>query len=288
MGSGAPKGQPVSVQSGSAELVAGGCDVGPIVQVPSEHPSENRMTEPSGVPPSGSVDPPPPMSRPPQANERSTLDPASRLWPQAPVVAPFVKSSVHGGLVQTVVDVVDVVGVVVVTTGTVVGTTPPGRVVVGALPVVGTHVPAGVQPSPTFCAPVVVHGVPFSLRTHRDSDSTRLLSRPFWSTLQQTTTPLRPHVDCRTKRARNSLRHTPRSVVSRRARLAAFTYRPRLVAPEHGTAASTADFAAANPDVSRQVAAWMGGVAATTATTDNRLPSAARVMKNSFRRCEAA
>src|SRR5262249_14875652 len=76
-GSGVPKWPPMSVQSGSALCGAGAVEVGPMLQIPPEqlslqapppaaHASVNRLVEPSGVGPSGTVERPPPMLRPPQ------------------------------------------------------------------------------------------------------------------------------------------------------------------------------------------------------------------------------
>src|SRR5215468_1424166 len=76
IGSGVPKLQPVVVQSGSVLLSAGAVEVGPMLQSEPEQPpsqappaaqlSANRLFEPSGVGPSATMEPPPPMLRPPQ------------------------------------------------------------------------------------------------------------------------------------------------------------------------------------------------------------------------------
>src|SRR5262249_17971618 len=66
IGSGVPKLQPTSVQSGAALLTGGMVEVGPIVHIEPVQLSANRLVEPSGVGPSGTIEAPPPMLRPPQ------------------------------------------------------------------------------------------------------------------------------------------------------------------------------------------------------------------------------
>src|SRR5262245_66523246 len=97
IGSGVPKLHPVVVQSGNVLLSGGAVEVGPMVQIepaqaPSQAPpawqtSENWLVEPSGVGPSATVDPPPPMFRPPQVRFLMTaLLPFSVLPPVPPGV----------------------------------------------------------------------------------------------------------------------------------------------------------------------------------------------------------
>jgi hypothetical protein len=101
-GSGVPKLHPVVVQSGNALLTGGVPATGPTLQiepaqVPSQVPlgeqvSANRLVEPSGVGPSATVEPPPPMFRPPQV--RFLMRPllAFRMLPQVPPGVPVVNS----------------------------------------------------------------------------------------------------------------------------------------------------------------------------------------------------
>jgi hypothetical protein len=70
IGSGVPKLQPVLVQSGPAVLTGGTSLVGPRVQAEPAQLSEKRLTAPSGVGPSGTIDWPPPMLRPPHVRLR--------------------------------------------------------------------------------------------------------------------------------------------------------------------------------------------------------------------------
>src|SRR5262249_44781800 len=150
IGSGVPKLQPVLVQSGSALLVAGAVDVGPMLQLAPVQLSENRLCEPSGVGPSGMREAPAPMLSPPQVRLLMTVFEPSRVSPQLPVAALRTKSRTAGGgggvlvvgvvggvvdevVVGGIVSVVDVVvgGIVaVVLVVTVV------EVVVGTVPVV--------------------------------------------------------------------------------------------------------------------------------------------------------
>src|SRR5215475_2669540 len=66
IGSGVPKLQPTSVQSGAALLTGGAVEVGPIVHIEPVQLSANWLVEPSGIGPSGTIEAPPPMLRPPQ------------------------------------------------------------------------------------------------------------------------------------------------------------------------------------------------------------------------------
>src|SRR5262245_53885032 len=100
-GSGVPKLHPVVVQSGAVLLTGGAAEVGPTLQSPPEQLSlqappaaqlsANRLVEPSGVGPSGTVERPPPMLRPPQWRVRRA-PPAELAKPQLPPKAPLVKS----------------------------------------------------------------------------------------------------------------------------------------------------------------------------------------------------
>src|SRR4030095_3197282 len=112
IGSGVPKLQPVLVQSGSALLRAGACVVAPMVQMSPSQLSANRLTEPSGVGPWATNEPPPPMFRPPQVRHSRTVAWASCAEPQMRTGAPSVKSSVKQLPVHTVVVVVVEVAVV--------------------------------------------------------------------------------------------------------------------------------------------------------------------------------
>jgi hypothetical protein len=139
IGSGVPKLQPVSVQSGSAVLTAGAVDVGPMLQLEPLQLSANRLCEPSGVGPSGMREAPAPMLSPPQVRFLMTVFDPSRVSPQLPAGAVRTKSRTVGGgwVVLVVVDVevvvddvlvvldvedVDVVLVVVTVVEVVVGT----------------------------------------------------------------------------------------------------------------------------------------------------------------------
>ena len=61
IGSGVPKLQPTSVQSGAEVLTAGAVENGPIVQLEPVQLSANRLVEPSGVGSSKTMEAPPPM-----------------------------------------------------------------------------------------------------------------------------------------------------------------------------------------------------------------------------------
>src|SRR5512144_77960 len=78
IGSGVPKLQPVVVQSGSAVLTAGAVLVGRIAQLEPVQSSANRLVDPSGVGPSGTMEFPPPMFRPPQVRALSST--AAPFW----------------------------------------------------------------------------------------------------------------------------------------------------------------------------------------------------------------
>jgi len=82
IGSGVPKLQPASVQSGPLVLTGGAADVGPILQLEPAQLSANRLIEPAGVAPPDTVDPPPPMYRLPQARFLSTALAAFFVLPQ--------------------------------------------------------------------------------------------------------------------------------------------------------------------------------------------------------------
>jgi hypothetical protein len=73
IGSGVPKLHPVSVQSGPLVLTGGMSDVGPRMHCEPVHDSENRLLEPPGVGPSGTMLAPPPMLRPPQVRSGRRL-----------------------------------------------------------------------------------------------------------------------------------------------------------------------------------------------------------------------
>src|SRR5262245_63890428 len=91
-----------AVQSGAVLLTGGGVVVGPALQSPPEQLSlqapppaaqlsANRLVEPSGVGPSGTVERPPPMFRPPQWRVRRA-PPAELAVPHWPTPTPLVKS----------------------------------------------------------------------------------------------------------------------------------------------------------------------------------------------------
>ena len=100
-GSGVPKLQPVLVQSGAVLLTGGAVEVGPRLQMPvpaaqlslqappAAHASANRLLEPSGTIPSGTVERPPPMFRPPQWRVRRA-PPAELAVPHWPVATRLV------------------------------------------------------------------------------------------------------------------------------------------------------------------------------------------------------
>ena len=94
IGTGAPKLQPVSVQSGVALFGAGITEVGPTVQLEPVQLSPYRLVAPSGVDDSGLVELPPPMLRPPQVKLFRTVVPATSLYvcPHVPPAIPDVKS----------------------------------------------------------------------------------------------------------------------------------------------------------------------------------------------------
>jgi hypothetical protein len=96
IGSGVPKLHPVSVQSGPAVLTVGGVDVEPRVQLVPAQLSEKRLIEPSGVGPSATMEPPPPMFRPPQVSVLIRPLDALRVSPQGPPAGERVKSSTVG------------------------------------------------------------------------------------------------------------------------------------------------------------------------------------------------
>src|SRR5215472_12852515 len=112
-GSGVPKLQPTAVQSGPATLTAGAVDVGPIAQAGPQQLIENRLIDPSGVGPSGMMEPPPPMLRPPQVRLLMVPPETSCVVPHVPPGVASVKSRVplrtcpvHGSVVLVVVLVV--------------------------------------------------------------------------------------------------------------------------------------------------------------------------------------
>jgi hypothetical protein len=92
-GSGVPKLQPVFVQSGPGVLTGGVAEVGPMVQFEPVHASEKRLIEPSGVGPSATKEPPPPMLSPPQVRFLNG-PPASRMSPHTPPAGRNENSSV--------------------------------------------------------------------------------------------------------------------------------------------------------------------------------------------------
>src|SRR5262245_1591050 len=151
--------------------------------------------------------------------------------------------------------------------------------VVVVVVVVGTQAPFAWQPSPTLVGFVSGHVVPPFL-AHFPAFTTLLALPPFF-VLQQTTKPLRPHVDCRMKRFTNSFLQAPLSLEPT-AFFAAFMYLPRLVALAHGAAASTASITAANPDVSVHFLAAFAAGAATSAASSTRELRPMIPMKHSF------
>src|SRR5262249_28562419 len=103
IGSGVPKLHPVSVQSGAVLLSPGAVEVGPMLQsapeqVPLQAPppaaqlSAYTYVAPSGVGPSATIEPPPPMFRPPQVRFLMTVLLASWMLPQTPPGTPVVNS----------------------------------------------------------------------------------------------------------------------------------------------------------------------------------------------------
>src|SRR5262245_9915611 len=88
-----------AVQSGAVLLTGGGVEVGPTLQSPvaqlslqappAAHASVNRLLEPSGTTPSGTVERPPPMFRPPQWRVRRA-PPAELAVPHWPTPTPLV------------------------------------------------------------------------------------------------------------------------------------------------------------------------------------------------------
>ena len=79
IGSGVPKLHVVLVQSGPAVLTGGAVEVGPIVQLLVGQSTANRLVEPSGTAPSGMIEAPPPMLRPPQVRFLMTALVAVRI-----------------------------------------------------------------------------------------------------------------------------------------------------------------------------------------------------------------
>src|SRR5262249_14956223 len=79
--------------------------------LPVQGPTRTRLVAPSGINPSGTLELPPPRSRPPQAMARMTVSLPSSTEPQLPLPATVVtsSSSVPGGSVVLVVGVVEVV-----------------------------------------------------------------------------------------------------------------------------------------------------------------------------------
>src|SRR5262245_40061475 len=102
IGSGVPKLHPVVVQSGNVLLSGGGPATAPTLQIEPEQllsqaplvaqTSENRLFEPSGVGPSATVEPPPPMFRPPQVRFLMRALAPVRVLPQVPPGVPVVNS----------------------------------------------------------------------------------------------------------------------------------------------------------------------------------------------------
>jgi hypothetical protein len=101
-GSGVPKLHPVVVQSGNVVLSGGGPATGPTLQTepaqpllqapPAAQTSEKMLFEPSGVGPSATVEPPPPMFRPPQLRFWMRALAPVRVLPQVPPGVPVVNS----------------------------------------------------------------------------------------------------------------------------------------------------------------------------------------------------
>src|SRR5688572_1537047 len=91
--SGGPKLQPVSEQLLLLPVWAAVRAV--IEQLPAAQVAVKNVSALAGVGPSGTVEPPPPMFRPPQVSELriAPAEPPSRLSPQVPPAAPVVKRS---------------------------------------------------------------------------------------------------------------------------------------------------------------------------------------------------
>src|SRR5262245_22397059 len=294
-GSGVPKLQPTPVQSGPATLTAGAVDVGPIVQPGPQQLIENRLIEPSGVGPSGMMEAPPPMSRPPQVRLFMVAPEPSCVVPQVPPAADSVKSRVPfrtcpGSQVLQVQSAVQNPhspptgppvddpeshsspgstwwsphrgGAVVV----VVSVGPTMLVVLVVVVVVVAQEPCWVQPAPTLVGAVAVHTWPL----HFPAFTTLLMSCPFLFASQQTTKPLRPQVEFCTNRFVNCFLHAPVSIEPT-ACLACLTYFPCLLALAHGTLASTDSSTAAKREVSAHfLPAWTGGAVARRASRASR------------------
>ena len=112
IGNGGPNAHPVTVQS----MPSPPPGLAPSVQVsPTQPVTRNRLVAPSGIGPSGTVEPPPPRLSVPQPRLRIVTAPAACDTPHAPLPEVVVKSSTTvpgGGCV--VVDVLELVDVVLV------------------------------------------------------------------------------------------------------------------------------------------------------------------------------
>jgi hypothetical protein len=134
-------------------------------------------------------------------------------------------------------------------------------VVVLLLELVVTHKPAGVQPSPTLSGAVAAHTSPWQ------SSLFTTLPPSLLCPSQQTTTPVRPHVDLRRKVRMNSFRHARASGSPRNTFFPFLTYRGCVpfVCP-HAIFAPTSRITPAKEDVSSHVFGIL-------ASADGRLPS---------------
>src|SRR5262249_36187745 len=123
MGSGGPKLHPMSVQSTPPPLAPVGATSHTL---PVHEAISSRLVAPSGMNPSGTVEPPPPRSSPPQEIVFTTAELPSRAAPPLPLPATVTmsSSSLPTGSVVLVVVVVD-----------------PGVLVVVGAPVVEVVVP---------------------------------------------------------------------------------------------------------------------------------------------------
>ena len=125
MGSGGPKLHPTSVQSIPPPLAATGATSHTL---PAHELIRSRLVAPSGIRPSGTVDPPPPRSSPPHAIDLRRVALPSRTVPQLPLprTVTMSSSSLPAGSVVLVVVVVDPGTLVVVAGAAVVDVVVPG------------------------------------------------------------------------------------------------------------------------------------------------------------------
>src|SRR5262245_6235893 len=92
IGSGAPKVQPVWVQSGAVLFGGGATAVGPTVQLEPAQPRMNRLVDPAPNGASPKSETPLPMYRTPHASSSRTAPDPSRVSPQIPPGVRMVKS----------------------------------------------------------------------------------------------------------------------------------------------------------------------------------------------------